>query len=139
MNRTFYLATQFLVVFLLMLSSCTSTTRIDGERNDIELSQMQVGKWLCDDPTGKSEYTFKADGTWAEKGVYYFDDGNRNVSLGGQWYIKDGYYYQKLEKTNIPDKIAPYDWMKFKIVSINQDENVVVLPSGKLHRHTRIK
>jgi hypothetical protein len=64
---------------------------------DQELSKRQVGKWLCNDPTGKSEYTSKADGTWSEEGTYFFSDGNYEVHLKGEWY-KGGYYYKGLLK-----------------------------------------
>jgi uncharacterized protein len=105
--------------------------------SDEELSKRQVGQWLCDDPTGKSEFAFNADGTWSEKGVYFSKDGNYDVDLRGEWLIREGYYYQKLTENNTPEMVPSDDWVKVKIVLLDENENVVELPNGQLHRHQR--
>lgn len=147
MNRIFNFSVFLFVMFLFFPLICISKptandkngNKVQDLKSDQELSKMQVGKWLCDDPTGKSKFVFKPDGTWSEEGLYYFDDGNRKISFSGRWYIKDGCLYQTLDRSNIPEKVAPYDWIWFKIVAINENENIVVFSSGELHRHQRIK
>lgn len=102
---------------------------------DSELSKTLVGRWECRDNTGNSVFEFNADGIWWEEGTYAFDDGPHKVILQGKWYVKDGYLYELVKKTNLTGYFPVGEWIRVRVQAEPGGEVVMRPTGGVINRH----
>ena len=123
----------FSLALLLCLASVGQAANLD--QTDEELAARIVGEWFAQDKNGSTTYTFNADGTWTETGVYYFKEGSRDVTVRGRWYVHNGFFYHSIIDSNVPGKIKTGKFEKIKIKYVTDDEFFLKLRPGKHHPH----
>ena len=118
-TRLEYLGVLWLCL-MIALTGCEDHSRHEPKPSDKEnVASVLPGTWREDDGT---LYTYRPDGTASVSWTHKWLLGTDLVNVTVRWHIDDGYIYQTVTASNIPDQLPVGTTYSSKIIALNPQE-----------------